>query len=222
MKILLLVSFVAAAAAEADPYFYYGWGAAPYAYAGYHAPLVYSAASPCKNNEGAAVPCALGWGSPYLGYYPHLVAAAPAAAEDAAVEEARKKRDADPAVLAASTVVKTLTPFIHNPPTRPVVYAGGYGHHAYGLGGYGGYGLVGYPFLHHLAPAAAEAPAVEEARKKREAEAEAEADPWYFYSGLGYGHHYGYGYHPYTYAAPLVYAAPKGCQNVHGHIVPCA
>merc|ERR1712080_662724 len=122
MKVLLLVTLVAAVSGEADPYLLYGgfgyagygglvptasgglvpagapsavgaygtyaYGAYPYAYA---APV--AVAGPWKNNDGAAVPCAAGYGH-WTGY-PYLFAAAPAdAAADGAVEEARKKREA--------------------------------------------------------------------------------------------------------------------------------
>merc|ERR1711890_130148 len=71
-------------------------------------------------------------------------------------------------------------------------------------------GVVPFGVPVAAAPAAAEEPAVEEARKKREAEAEAEADPeaeadaWYFYRThgywpVGYGH-LAYSYAPYAYA----------------------
>merc|ERR1711981_817999 len=51
----------------------------------------------------------------------HLAAVA-AAAEPAAEE--RKKREADPAVLAGgSRIISAPTPLIHNPPVRPVVHA---------------------------------------------------------------------------------------------------
>jgi len=133
----------------------------------------------------------------------------------------RKKREADPAVVAttysAPAVVPHLgyalgAPYLHHAvphtytvahkdavvtpgkvevATTPVVYAGHYG---YGLPyAHWGYGL---PLL---AKPAEEAAAVD-ARKKREAEADPEA--WYYghYGyGLGYGHHLGYGYGGYGY-----------------------
>jgi len=236
MKLLLLVTFLAGAYAEAEPeadpyllygghfgygghYGYAGYAGLGYAYGAYGYPYAYAAAAvkPCTNNAGVAVPCALGYhGGLAYGYgWPYLVPAAAAApAEDgAAVEEARKKRDADadPAVLATYGSVKTITPLIHNAPVRPVVAT--YAHHGlgYGLGlGYHGLGYGGLYGLH--------------GKKKREAEAE--ADPYllygaglYGYGGyglghLGYGGHYGYAYHPITYAA--------GCRNYLGAVVPCA
>merc|ERR1712002_419799 len=215
MKLLLLVTFLAGAYAEAEPeadpyllygghfgygghYGYAGYAGLGYAYGAYGYPYAhaYAAVKPCTNNAGAAVPCALGYhGGLAYGYgWPYLLPAAAAApAEDgAAVEEARKKRDADadPAVLATSTLVKTITPLIHNAPVRPVVatYAGlhGYGHGLYG-------------------------------RKKREAEAE--ADPYLLY-GAGL---YGYGLGHYGYAYPhITYTAAAGCRNYLGAVVPCA
>jgi len=256
MKLLLLVTFIAAAAAEAepeaDPYFYYGYGGWPYAglgyaghygygghygYAGYAGltytlPKVTYTAPACTNNDGAAVPCAHPYGWAY-GYYPYglHVAAAPAA-DEAAVEEARKKRDADadPAVLATYSHVTNPSPTIYHglPHALPLTYAGlPYAHgFGYGLGLHGlGYGY-GWPLLHHAAVAAPAEDAVEEARKKRDADAEPEADPWLYYSGgLGYGYGYGYaGYgYPYTYGHyPYAYHAGAGCRNYLGAAVPCA
>merc|ERR1712243_528251 len=52
-------------------------------------------------------------------------AAHAAALEAAAAAADRKKREADPAILAgATTVLSAPTPFIHNAPVRPVAYAG--------------------------------------------------------------------------------------------------
>merc|ERR1711970_312321 len=71
------------------------------------------------------------------------------------------------------------------------------------------------------AAAAAEEPAVEEARKKREAEAEPEADPeaeadaWYFYRTHGYWPH-GYGHLAYSYA-PYAYAGHYGYYGLGHH-----
>merc|ERR1712088_563530 len=145
----------------------------------------------------------------------------------------RKKREADPAVLASSS----------SAPVVPLTYGLGhplvYGHGLLGAAHPGlvtvehkgaevtpgavevksvtapvvyGYGLGGYYGLPVLAaPAAAEEPAAVEARKKREAEPEAEADPeaWYYshyggyYGGL-YGYGYGLGYGGY-YGYPYAY-----------------
>merc|ERR1711955_89254 len=80
-------------------------------------------------------------------------------------------------------------------------------------------GVVPFGVPVAAAPAAAEEPAVEEARKKREAEAEAEADPeaeadaWYFYRThgywpVGYGH-LAYSYAPYAYAGHYGYYGRK-------------
>lgn len=257
-----LVTLVAAAAAEADPALLYtGW---PYTYtlpytlpkagctneAGALVPCAHGVAlgpvtyalpygRPCTNNAGASVPC--NFGGLYHGYYPFglLPAAAAAAPAEAAVEEARKKREADPAVLYSTSVVKNPLPALN----QYIPYAGL--HHAYaglpytslpyasvpyagyaGLGYAGlGYHGLGYGFPYVVQPAAtAEDGSVEEARKKREAEAEPEADPYYFYSGYHPYTSYGYNYHPYTYAGyhhPVVYTAPVGCRNYLGSVVPC-
>merc|ERR1712110_590860 len=74
------------------------------------------------------------------------VAAATAAAAEPAAEE-RKKREADPAVLAGgSRIISAPTPLIHNPPVRPVVHAPvAVGYHGLGYGlGYHGLGYAGY------------------------------------------------------------------------------
>jgi len=69
------------------------YGAYPYAYAG--APV--AVGGPCKNNDGAAVPCAAPTVYGHWAGYPYLFAAAPSAeSTDAGVEEARKKREAEP------------------------------------------------------------------------------------------------------------------------------
>merc|ERR1711890_204526 len=52
-----------------------------------HAPVVYTAAAGCQNEAGAVVPCAHGGVVPFG----VPVAAAPAAAEEPAVEEARRR-----------------------------------------------------------------------------------------------------------------------------------
>merc|ERR1712117_556166 len=136
----------------------------------------------------------------------------------------RKKREADPAVLATThgapllhgAVPHTYT-VAHKDATvtpgkvevdvkaAPVVYAAHHVGYPYAYGHLGGY--CGLPLL---AAAPAEEPAAVEARKKREAEAEADPEAWYYgyyghgyggYYGLGYGRYYGgyYGY-PYGYA----------------------
>merc|ERR1712037_459727 len=135
----------------------------------------------------------------------------------------RKKREADPAVLATTHSAPAVAPLVH-----PYGYALGYGyglHHAPTVGytvehkatehipgavtavageptvvhvaapyGYGyDYGYGLHYPLLVAAPAAAEEAAVTDARKKREADPEAEADPAVLYSGY-YGHPYAYGY----------------------------
>lgn len=103
----------------------------PYVYS----PLTYKLpAAPvgCTNNEGAAVPCAYGYAFPH---WPFLVPAAAAQTEPAAVEEARKKRDAEPDADAEAD---------------PWLLYGGLGY-GYGAGyGYGyGYGLgAHYPYTY--------------------------------------------------------------------------
>jgi len=83
-----------------------------------------------------AAPYGYGYGYGYGLHHPLLVAA-PAAAEEAAVTDARKKREADPEAEAEADPA--------------VLYSGYYGHpHAYGYGlggyygGYGGYAGRGY------------------------------------------------------------------------------
>merc|ERR1712000_760079 len=104
MKFLLLIAAIASVRAEADPAFTYATGYhLPYAYGApltyaaaaapvvtyAHTPLVYTAAAGCQNEAGAVVPCAHGG---LVGVVPAAVA--PAAAEEPAVEEVRKKREA--------------------------------------------------------------------------------------------------------------------------------
>ncbi len=200
---------LSSAAPEADPAFAYSVGAplvythavhAPVVYsAAVHHPLVYAAAG-CRNDAGALVPCAQGV-LPYV-TLPAVAAAAaeePAAEEAAAVVEARKKReaDADPAILASSTVVKNPAPVVQYVAAHP--YA------AYGLYGYPYAAYHGaYPYLY--------------GRKKREAEADAtadaEADPW-----LVYGYPYAYNH---AFLHPYAYALGAGCRNYLGALVPCA
>jgi len=135
----------------------------------------------------------------------------------------RKKREADPAVIAtthaAPAVVPHLgyalgAPYLHHavPHTYTVAHKDAVvtpgkvdvtvatapvyaGHYGYGLPyAHWGYGL---PLL---AKPAEEAAAVD-ARKKREAESEADPEAWYYGYGLGYGRYYGgyYGYPGYYY-----------------------
>jgi len=209
MKFLLVLAAVGLSTAEpeADPAFAYSVG-------GLHAPLVYSAglvhpyalgygypyalaASGCRNDAGALVPCAQG----VLPYVTHgVLGAAPAAADETGVEEARKKREADaeadPAVLYSSSVVKN--------PVPALTYYAPYAHHLGAYAHYGAYGLGGYGLW---------------GRKKREADAEpeadadAEADPYLAY---------GYGYPlTYSHAAYHPYALHAGCRNYLGALVPC-
>merc|ERR1719497_140792 len=162
MKFLLLAATVALAAAKADPWVYStGLVGAPVAYAGLHAPLtyglpyapvVYTAAAGCQNDAGAVVPCAHGG---LVGVVP----AAPVAAAEPAVEEARKKREAtaeaeaDPEAEAKAWLFYRTVGYGHLAYSyAPYAYAGHYGY--YGLGHH--YGYYG--------------------RKKREATAEADAE----------------------------------------------
>merc|ERR1712203_1072971 len=95
MKFLLLAAALASVHAEANPAFTYATGyhlpyayGAPLAYTTHAvAPVVYTAAAGCQNDAGAVVPCAHGG---LVGVVP----AAPVAAAEPAVEEARKKREA--------------------------------------------------------------------------------------------------------------------------------
>merc|ERR1711872_1005394 len=76
--------------------------------------------------------------------------AAHAAALEAAAAAAadRKKREADPAIIAGATRVLTApTPLIHNAPVRPVPYAGlGLGYAGLGLGLLG-MGMLAFPTM---------------------------------------------------------------------------
>ena len=161
---------------EADPAFAYSIGA-PLVYT-HHAiaPVVTYAAAGCRNVAGALVPCAHG-SLPYVTLPGVPAPAAEVSAEEPAVEEARKKREAeaDPAVLYSTSVIKNPAPTVYH---APLTYYAPYAYtHPYA------YGSILY------------------GRKKREAEAEAdaEADPW-----LVYGYPYAYShafYHPYAYHA---------------------
>jgi len=215
---IILFALAAAAYADSDPW-YYGYGLGAYPYYGYG----YALASPCKNNAGVPVPCALGrkkreaeaeadpwgyyglgYGYPYYGYGYALSGACKNNAGEAVpcAYWGRKKRDAEAEA-------------------KPWGYYGyGYGYPYYGYGYYGkaapcvnGYGAP----VPCALPAAAE-PAAE--RKKRDAEAE--ADPWGYYGlGYGYGRYYGYGYgYPHRYWGYHGKAAP--CVNGYGAPVPCA
>jgi len=130
---------------EADPYLLYG------NYYAHHVPAVTHAVHPysvvhaagCTNNDGAAVPCAVGgaytYGWPYAyGYYPHVVAA-PAAAE--AVEAERKKREAEPEAEAEADPWLTYS----SHPGHVSTLYGAYGHGVHGVHGvYAGHGLHAY------------------------------------------------------------------------------
>merc|ERR1712088_960594 len=134
----------------------------------------------------------------------------------------RKKREADPAVVAVKHAAPTAVipppvpyglgenflapaaPHLHTVEHKgteiiPGAVAAGTTPVAYAAPYGYGYGY-GYGLHHPLlvaAPAAAEEAAVTDARKKREADPEAEADPAVLYSGY-YGHPYAYGYGGYA------------------------
>merc|ERR1712088_887515 len=223
MKFLLVLAVAAYARAEAearDPRgFVYTTGHVPLTY-GYpyavHHPLVYTAPVGCQNNEGVAVPCAHGV-LPY-GLVPAV--AAPAAAEEEAVESV-EKREAEPTAEADAEA---------DPEADPWLYYShfGYAAHPYGYGYYGhhlGYSAYhGYPYAYHGYYGKREAEA--EPTAEADAEASPEADPWLYYHGLGYAAHpYGYGYHGLGYAAYAgyhPYAYYGGCRNGYGALVPCA
>merc|ERR1712183_4131 len=180
MKLLLVLAAagLSCAAPEADPAFAYSVG---------H-PLVYTHPVTYTVPTVAYHPYAY----PFGGLLPIAAPAAADAAEEPAVEEARKKREADPAVLGSFSTIKNPSPSIyHNVPA--LAYYAPYAHPLT----YGGliYG-----------------------RKKREAEAEAEADPeadpWLVY-GYPYAYRHAF-YHPYA------YAHLGGCRNYLGGLVPCA
>merc|ERR1711997_537435 len=128
MKFLLVlaVAAYARAEAEANPGFVYTTGHLPLAY-GYHPyavhhPLVYTAPVGCQNNEGAAVPCAYGV-LPY-GLVPAV--AAPAAAEEEAVESV-EKREAEPTAKADAEADPEADPWLY-------YHSLGYAAHPYGYG----------------------------------------------------------------------------------------
>merc|ERR1719225_194231 len=128
MKFLLLIAAIASVRAEADPAFTYATGYhLPYAYA----PVVYTAAAGCQNEAGAVVPCAHGGVVPF-----GVVPAAAAAAEEPAVEEARKKRAAEAEADADAS-----------PEADPWLLYGAYGH-GLAYGGYYGYGYHHAPYAY--------------------------------------------------------------------------
>merc|ERR1712213_136024 len=188
MKFLLLAAALASVHAEANPAFTYATG--------YHLPYAYGA--PLAYTTHAVAPVV----------YP----AAPVAAAEPAVEEARKKREATAEAEADPEAEAKAWLFYRTHGYWPV----GYGHLAYSYAPYAYAGHYGYYGLgHHYGYYG---------RKKREATAEAdaeaspEADPWLLYGGYGlpYGGYYGYGYHH----APYAYLG--GCRNYLGGLVPCA
>merc|ERR1712110_162218 len=212
MKFLLVlaVAAYARAEAEANPGFVYTTGLhhAPLVYGGYagyagypyavHHPLVYTAPVGCQNNDCVAVPCAHGV-LPY-GLVPAV--AAPAAAEEEAVESV-EKREAEPTAEADAEADPEADPWLLY---HGLGYAG-YGYHGYHplsysyapytyASVYSHYGLphhYGYYGKREAEPTAEPA---------ADAEADPEADPWLYYHGLGYAglHPYGYGYHGLGYA----------------------
>merc|ERR1712210_314947 len=144
---------------EADPY-YLSYGLHhPYTY-GLHHPYVYTApvVKPVVKTVEVKAPAVtyaynhLPYTYGYHGYHPYsygypYVVTKPVEAEEPAVEAERKKRDAeaDPAILASSTVVKTPLTYIY--PT--------YGAHALTYGAYpyathGAYSGFGYPYAFGL------------------------------------------------------------------------
>merc|ERR1712062_542025 len=146
MKFLLVLAVAAYARAEAearDPRgFVYATGHVPLTY-GYpyavHHPLVYTAPVGCQNNEGAAVPCAHGV-LPY-GLVPAV--AAPAAAEEEAVESV-EKREAEPTAEADAEADPEADPWLY------YSHHFGYAAHPYGYGYYLGYSAYhGYPYAYH-------------------------------------------------------------------------
>merc|ERR1712071_15838 len=182
---------VASVRAEADPAFTYAAG--------------------CQNDAGAVVPCAHGGLLPF-----GVLPVAPAAAAEPAVEEARKKREAEAAPEAGADAEAEADAWVYY--RTHGYWPHGYGHLAYSYAPYAYSGHYGYYGLgHHYGYYG---------RKKREATAEAdadaspEADPWLLYGGYGhglaYGGYYGYGYHH----APYAYLG--GCRNYLGGLVPCA
>jgi len=181
MKLLLVLAAagLSCAAPEADPAFAYSVG---------H-PLVYTHPVTYTVPTVAYHPYAYGY--PYGGLLPIAAPAAADAAEEPAVEEARKKREADPAVLGSFSTIKNPSPSIyHNVPA--LAYYAPYAHPLT----YGGliYG-----------------------RKKREAEAE--AYPKAVEGPLVYGPPYAYRhafYHPYANAPP-----GGNCRNYLGGLSPC-
>merc|ERR1712193_575791 len=230
MKFLLVLAVAAYARAEADNKrdprgFVYTTGHVPLTY-GYpyavHHPLVYTAPVGCQNNEGVAVPCAHGV-LPY-GLVPAV--AAPAAAEEEAVESV-EKREAEPTAEADVEADPEADPWLYYSRFGYAAHPYGYGYYGHGLGYYGhhlGYSAYhGYPYHYgYYGKREAEAEPTAEA----DAEASPEADSWLYYHGLGYAAHpYGYGYHGLGYAAYAgchPYAYYGGCRNGYGALVPCA
>merc|ERR1712203_1218494 len=146
MKFLLVLAVAAYARAEAearDPRgFVYTTGHVPLTY-GYpyavHHPLVYTAPVGCQNNEGAAVPCAHGV-LPY-GLVPAV--AAPAAAEEEAVESV-EKREAEPTAEADAEADPEADPWLYYHGLGYAAHPYGYGYHGLGYAAYAGYHPYAY------------------------------------------------------------------------------
>merc|ERR1712224_1196758 len=228
MKFLLVLAVAAYARAEAearDPRgFVYTTGHVPLTY-GYpyavHHPLVYTAPVGCQNNEGVAVPCAHGV-LPY-GLVPAV--AAPAAAEDEAVESV-EKREAEPTAGADAEADPEADPWLYYHGLGFAAHPYGYGYYGYGhhLGYYGhrlGYSAYhGYPYAHYGYYGKREAEA------EPPAQASPEANPYhpYGYGSHGLSYNAGYGYHV-GYAANAAYhpyAVYTGCRHSPDALVPCA
>merc|ERR1712168_1112008 len=119
LLLVLAAAGLSFAAPEADPVFAYSIG---------HHPLVYTHPVTYTVPTVAYHPYAYGY--PYGGLLPIAAPAAEAAeaAEEPAVEEARKKREADPAVIGAYSTIKNPSPTIcHNVPA--LRYYAPYAHH---------------------------------------------------------------------------------------------
>merc|ERR1712203_1056549 len=146
MKFLLVLAVAAYARAEAearDPRgFVYSTGHLPLAY-GYpyavHHPLVYTAPVGCQNNEGAAVPCAHG----VLPYDLVPAVAAPAAAEEEAVESV-EKREAEPTAEADAEADPEADPWLYYHGLGYAAHPYGYGYHGLGYAAYAGYHPYAY------------------------------------------------------------------------------
>merc|ERR1712018_806102 len=143
MKFLLVLAVAAYARAEAEakPGFVYTVGHhAPLVYGypyAYHHPVVYTAPVGCQNNEGAAVPCAHGvLPAPFA-------VAAPAAAEEEAVESV-EKREAEPTAEADAEADPEADPWLYYSRFGYAAHPYGYGYYGHGLGYYGHHGYLPY------------------------------------------------------------------------------